>query len=143
MLYAMLEKVNFLSSCNSARSLYHAILAQSAYHLSNLRDVESACHERKLATDYIELQHSGTFSIWTVYIAATQAYTPELQTSAIQCLDLAATSGTGNRRKVQRVVRQVWLEREAIAREVRCDPGTVFVNWRNIMKALNGSVLLL
>jgi hypothetical protein len=94
-------------------------------------------------TGYIELQHTGAFSIWPVFIAATQAYTPELQESATQCLDVAEKTGSGNRREVQRVVRQIWLERQTIAQELHCDPGAVFVNWRKVMKRLNGSVLLL
>ncbi|KAK4498353.1 hypothetical protein PRZ48_011011 [Zasmidium cellare] len=93
--------------------------------------------------DYVDLQQQGSFSIWPVFIAATQAYTAEAQALATYCLQTAESTGAANRRDVHRLVRQVWLERERLAETLRCDARALFVDWRQVMKDLGLNVLLL
>jgi hypothetical protein len=99
----------------------------------------------RAASDYIDLRADlpGSFSIWPIFIAAMAAYTPEAQALATYCLNVAETTGTRNRRELHRVVRQVWADREQLAREHLCDPGAVFVNWRDVMTRLDAHILLL
>ncbi|KIX94025.1 uncharacterized protein Z520_10362 [Fonsecaea multimorphosa CBS 102226] len=94
------------------------------------------------ATTFIEMHH-GTVSVWPVFVAATEAYTPEAQTLATQCLDTLGARGAENRRHMQRVVHQVWSNRQKLASERQCDPGDVLVDWRQVMKGLNMNILLL
>ncbi|KAF2174019.1 hypothetical protein M409DRAFT_16292 [Zasmidium cellare ATCC 36951] len=93
--------------------------------------------------DYVDLQQRGSFSIWPVFMAATQAYTPEAQSLATYCLQSADDTGAANRRDVHRLVRQVWFGRQRLAETLRCDPGGLFIDWREAMKGLGLNVLLL
>lgn len=94
------------------------------------------------AASFIDL-HDGTVSIWPVFVAAAEAYTPDSQALANRCLGVFKDGGAGNRRDVQRVVHQVWSDRERIALERQCDPGEVSLDWREVMKMLNADILLL
>lgn len=92
---------------------------------------------------YIHLQQRGSFSIWPVFMAATQAYTPEAQSLATYCLQNAEDTGAANRRDLHRVVRQIWFERQRLADTLRCDPEGLFMDWWQVMKGLDLNVLLL
>ncbi|KEF61559.1 uncharacterized protein A1O9_03126 [Exophiala aquamarina CBS 119918] len=94
------------------------------------------------ASSFINL-HNGTVSIWPVFVAAAEAYTPDSQALATHCLDVFIDGGAGNRRDVQRVVEQVWSDREKLASERQCDPGKVSLDWREVMNRLNVDILLL
>ncbi|KIW24998.1 uncharacterized protein PV07_10674 [Cladophialophora immunda] len=96
----------------------------------------------KDATAFIAMHH-GTVSVWPVFVAATEAYTLEAQALAMQCLETLRAHGAKNRRDMQRVVHQVWSDRERLACERQCDPGDVLVDWRQVMKGLNMNILLL
>jgi hypothetical protein len=94
------------------------------------------------AVSFIDL-HDGTISIWPVFVAAAEAYTPESQALANYCLDVCKNGGAGNRRDIRRVVHQLWSDRERLASERQCDPGEVPLDWRDMMKSLNVDILLL
>lgn len=94
------------------------------------------------ATTFVDM-HDGTVSIWPVFVAAAEAYTPESQALATQCLEILGARGAGNRREIHRVVRRVWSDRGKLARARQCDPGEVLVDWRQVMKKLKMDILLL
>jgi hypothetical protein len=87
--------------------------------------------------------HCGTVSIWPAFVAAVEAYTPESLDLAKQLVGFSQKQGIGNRDDMLRVVHQVWADREQLAAERQCDPGEVFVDWRDVMKRLDVDVLLL
>jgi hypothetical protein len=87
--------------------------------------------------------HCGSVSIWPAFMAAVEAYTPESLALAEQLLDFSQKQSFGNREDMQRVVHQVWEDRKQLAAERQCDPGEVFVDWRDVMKRLDVDVLLL
>jgi hypothetical protein len=87
--------------------------------------------------------HGGSVSIWPVFIAAAEAYTAESQALAGRFFQFSEKLGVGNRDDVQRVIHQVWTERERLAVEQGCDPGDVIVDWREVMKRLDLDLLLL
>jgi hypothetical protein len=87
--------------------------------------------------------YCGSVSIWPVFVPAVEAYTPESLALAKQLLSFSRKQGIGNREDMQRVVHQVWADRERLAAERQCDPGEIFVDWRDVMKRLDEDVLLL
>jgi hypothetical protein len=84
--------------------------------------------------------HCGTVSIWPAFVAAVEAYTPESLDLAKQLVGFSQKQGIGNRDDMLRVVHQVWADREQLAAERQCDPGEVFVDWRDVMKRLDVDV---
>ncbi|RDW56511.1 hypothetical protein BP5796_13152 [Coleophoma crateriformis] len=92
---------------------------------------------------FINMGGGGCVSIWPVFIAAAEAYTPKLQEMADSCLIYLEGKVTGNRKDVRRVVHQVWADRGQLVAERQCDPGEVLVDWRAIMKRLDVDILLL
>jgi hypothetical protein len=87
--------------------------------------------------------HGGNVSVWPVFVAAVEAYTPESQALARRFLIYSEKLGVGNRDDLHRVIHQVWAEREELATRRQCDPGDVNVDWREIMKRLDIDILLL
>ena len=85
----------------------------------------------------------GEPSIWPVFIAAVEAYTPESQALATHFFGESKTRGTGLREEMRNVVCQVWADRERLSAEWQCSPGGVSVNWRAVTKKLGVDVLLL
>lgn len=87
--------------------------------------------------------NSGEPSIWPIFIAAVEAYTPESQALANHFFDECKTRGTGLREDVRSVVCQVWADREQLSEELQCSPGEVSINWREVNKRLHVDILLL
>lgn len=87
--------------------------------------------------------HRNTVSIWPVFIAAAEAYTPEAQALATHCLEFLIGSGLINRRNMLYIIHRVWCDRSQLAREGRCRPGNVSVDWRQVMHELHTHILLL
>lgn len=102
-------------------------------------------HVSRVLTDAVSLMHmtNGAVSIWPVFIAATEAYTPKLQALASHFFRVLETYGAGNRQDVHRVTRQVWADRERLAAERQCDPGEVVIDWRDTMNELDVDLLLI
>lgn len=94
------------------------------------------------AITFVDMGGVGV-SIWPVFIAAAEAYTPETQMLASCLLQYSETLGAGNRQDSHSVVRQVWADRRRLAEERQCDPGEVFVEWRDVMKRMDLDLLLL
>jgi hypothetical protein len=85
----------------------------------------------------------GAVFIWSVFIAAVEAYTSEARALATRFFDRAEKRGGPNRKAMHRVIRQVWADRERLASDWCCDPGEVPVDWRQIMESLGVDILLL
>jgi hypothetical protein len=86
--------------------------------------------------------HSKYVSVWPVFMAMVEAYASESLELSNRYL-ASSDEVSGNRKDIDRVVRQVWADREEIARARQCDLGEVSVNWRDVMKRLKLDILLL
>ncbi|KAG9773403.1 hypothetical protein KCU88_g5830, partial [Aureobasidium melanogenum] len=56
-------------------------------------------------TTFSEMQN-GTVSVWPVFVAAAEAYTPEARALATHCLDMSLALGVANLRDILRVINQ-------------------------------------
>ena len=118
------------------------------YCQRNILDVQPSAvisHVHKVLTyanTFME-SHRGVVFIWSVFIAAAEAYTPETQALASRIFDRAEKRSEANRKAMHRIIRQVWVDRQRIAFEWCCDPGEVPVDWRVVMESLNIDILLL
>lgn len=90
-----------------------------------------------------ELQDAATVSLWPVFVAAAEACSPEAQELANNYMVRSEKLGAGNRQEAQRIVHQVWADREQLAAEWHCDPSQVCLDWRDVMRRLDWDVLLL
>jgi hypothetical protein len=95
------------------------------------------------AMAFAELQQAAVVSLWPVFVASAEACSPEAQTLASHYLLRSGQLGVGNRQEAQRIVHQVWLDREQLAEEWDCEPGQVSVHWRDVMRRLDSDILLL
>jgi hypothetical protein len=95
------------------------------------------------AMTFAELQQAATVSLWPVFVASAEACSPEAQALASHYLVRSGKLGVGNRQEAQRIVHQVWIDREQLAAEWNCEPGQVSVDWREVMRRLDSDVLLL
>ncbi|EPE25363.1 Zn2/Cys6 DNA-binding protein [Glarea lozoyensis ATCC 20868] len=86
--------------------------------------------------------HSKYVSVWPVFMAMVEAYTLESLELANRYL-ASSNEVSGNRKDIDRVVRQVWADREELASARQCNLGEIFVDWRDVMKKLNLDILLL
>jgi Fungal specific transcription factor domain len=85
-----------------------------------------------------------SLTIWPVFVASADAYTPEAQAVATQIWELLSqTYGVGNRRNLKRLLYQIWAERERLAEERHCELGSVRVDWREVMREMGIEILLL
>ena len=80
-------------------------------------------------------------SIWPLFIASAEAYTPEMQALADCVLSLSVRVGATNREVIQRVVKQIWRKREQVAANQRSDVGETLVNWREVLQRLDIEIL--
>ena len=87
--------------------------------------------------------NGGEPSIWPIFIAAVEAYTPEAQDMVNHFFDESKLRGTGLREDMRGIIRQVWADRERLSAESQCSPGDVSVNWREVTKRLDVDLLLL
>lgn len=90
---------------------------------------------------FVEL-HNSNVSIWPVFIAAAEAYTPESLALARRCNSFSGKFA-GNRKDIGLLLCEVWAERERLATVRHCDLGEVSVKWRDVMKRLNLDILFL
>lgn len=124
---------------NTAVSIYLFCIVLRSPPSTVVGDIRQVLND---AASFIEL-HDSTVSIWPVFVAAVEAYTPELQALATRCLETFKNGGAGNRSDAKRVVHEVWNERERVALERQCDPGEVSLDWREVLRRLDVNLLLL
>ncbi|KIX07403.1 uncharacterized protein Z518_02056 [Rhinocladiella mackenziei CBS 650.93] len=92
---------------------------------------------------FIDMHDDGTaVSIWPVFIATTEACTPEARTLANHLLGFYKDQ-CGNRKDLPRVVREIWEYRDKLALEQQCDPGGVVATWREALRRADADLLLL
>ncbi|KIW85929.1 hypothetical protein Z517_01322 [Fonsecaea pedrosoi CBS 271.37] len=94
------------------------------------------------AASLLEMNRAAV-SIWSIFVAAAEAYTTEAQTLADGVLSLSTGFGVANRALIHQVVKRIWSEREEVAARRGCDAGIVFVNWREVLRNLDVEILLL
>lgn len=82
-------------------------------------------------------------SIWPIFVAAAEAYTPAAQALADHVLTVSAKLGASNRRTIHYVVKCIWAAREERAFQQGCEVGGVRVDWRQVLKELGVDILLL
>jgi hypothetical protein len=82
-------------------------------------------------------------SVWPVFIAAAEAYTPQSQALVERFFTFSDKLGAQNRTDIQRVIRQVWKDRQDLAALHDRDPGDISIDWRDVMARLDLDVLLL
>ncbi|KAI1610221.1 fungal-specific transcription factor domain-containing protein [Exophiala viscosa] len=87
--------------------------------------------------------NGGEPSIWPVFVAAVEAYTPESQALADHFFDESKTRGTGTREEMRSVIRQVWADRERLSAERQCSVGGIAIDWREVTKKMDVDILLL
>lgn len=84
----------------------------------------------------------GNFSVWPAFIAAVEAYADQDIASARMWLDRSTKFGMANRNALRKVVEEVWRRREDSAASLGTDPGSIAVDWRQVMEQLHCDVLL-
>lgn len=92
-------------------------------------------------------ESNGNFSLWPAFIAAVEAYTPEVMTMSRAWLERSATFGLGNRIAIKQIVEEVWRRRKALCWEEYLDDATdnigqITVDWRQVAQDLEIDVLL-
>lgn len=85
----------------------------------------------------------GAAFIWPVFVAAVEAYTPEMQDLASRFLMELEKRGGTSRKAMQQVIRQVWMDRQDLTSHLGCEPGEVAIDWRKVMGNLEVDILLL
>lgn len=84
----------------------------------------------------------GNFTLWPVFIAFVEAYQEDHLAAAMSWLENSSKVGMGNRVKVKAVIDEVWRTRQSTAITTGQDPGSVIVDWRDVMTELNVDIVL-
>jgi arginine metabolism regulation protein II len=86
----------------------------------------------QLQREHFPKSKLGTI-VWPAFIAACDALSPELRARALGCLRQAKTGGFRNAETAERVVKELWRQREE---------GAIGVGWRDIIREMNVTMVL-
>jgi hypothetical protein len=100
------------------------------------------------AMTFVDMSPHGkiycSISLWPLFVAAVNAYIPEAQDIAERILELfSKTDCVQNRCDTKSLVYKVWAIRIDLAEKDKCDPGDIWVDWREVMTQMNMDILFL
>lgn len=84
----------------------------------------------------------GIYTLWPAFIAGVELYKETDQEAFLPLFDNVASIGMHNRSKAKEVITKVWHIRSSTARDTGQSQGTIWVDWRQVMRDLEIDVLL-
>ena len=80
--------------------------------------------------------------MWPVFMAALEVYLPEHKKQVREWMNRADAIGVTSRKDVRRLLEEVWVTREHMARDEGIEESEIIVDWKVVMNRLGMDILL-